>query len=456
MAMEEGSWNHLPSVILLEVFTYLSQKERIRASSTCKQWRGTLFHSSFWPTVHFRLKTKDEDSVLRTRYQLKHFATKLRNATISFDAMDLICVQEAARIIQTLRKNESLRRLSLQPSHCRIEVPGRFAGDRITFIERHFMKPLQQLMQNCRSIEFLDLGCLEEICQHASKLTYILGQNHARSLHHLRLASIKDDPECYLLDELPPALFRPFQMLQVLSVDYDYLSDEMLPVISNLGLRQFIIHVHGVEEDHPGIPDSAWAEFANHNPSCEVHLILIHAYDAVEILDSTIFRPSMPLSFLKVFFCENVNYTALQRISLWYYNTLQSLWWIDSIGATSNSFCLVEPSVEPIAQPDPLVMMAWRCTKLKELVFLGYKYYEDDLIAIARLRGSGLQKFEIHAQDILRVSDVPDALEFEISRELKRTWAPRDDVTLPAVILNPILGDSDEYILQVLRDTETA
>lgn len=46
-------------------------------------------------------------------------------------------------------------------------------------------------------------------------------------------------------------------------------------------------------------------------------------------------------------------------------------------------------------EPDPLVMMAWTCKKLEELVVHGYFIESNNLIGIARLRGSNLKRLEV-------------------------------------------------------------
>lgn len=125
MAADGSSWNNLPSVILIEVFSYLPQEDKIRASSTCKHWRYALYHPSFWQTIHFKAKTKDQNSLSRTRFLTDCFAKKLRNAMVCFDSMDPLCVQEATRVLQKICDNDHLRRLMLMPSHSRFECPGR-------------------------------------------------------------------------------------------------------------------------------------------------------------------------------------------------------------------------------------------------------------------------------------------------------------------------------------------
>lgn len=38
------NWAYLPSVVLHDVFTLLNQKDRINASSVCRNWRQNLYH----------------------------------------------------------------------------------------------------------------------------------------------------------------------------------------------------------------------------------------------------------------------------------------------------------------------------------------------------------------------------------------------------------------------------
>ncbi|XP_067002724.2 F-box only protein 33 [Anabrus simplex] len=454
MASEDGSWSNLPSVILVEIFSYLSHSDKISAASTCKYWRCALFHPSFWQTIHFKAKTKDRNSILRTRYLSSFFSKKLRNTTVSFDSMDPLCVQEAARVIQKLCDNDHLRRLFLFPSHCRLECPGK-EGDGRQFFERHLLKPLQMLVRQCRKLEALSLGCSEDFACYAGRVLDLLARYQAGSLRYLKLASLKDDPDDYLLLDLDPAVFRSFHMLQVLSLDYDYVSDSLLGVLCNLGLKRFIIHVHGIVESHPGTTNAAWTAFSQRSPQCEIHLTLIHSYEAVNVLHSEILRPSMNLTHLKAFFCEKLNCRALQCLSDWYTQSLRSLWWVDSMSSPA-CYCLVQQYIlDEQMQPDPLVILAWKCTNLQEIVLLGYKYLDENLIAIARLRGTTLKRLDIAVQDILFESEDTSRenellLEVKVSESIGKTWAPLADAQLHDVIHNPTAGDSDEFILPVV------
>lgn len=71
-------------------------------------------------------------------------------------------------------------------------------------------------------------------------------------------------------------------------------------------LERLVIHVHGIWNDHPGTTEQAWADLIEDHPNCTVRVSLIHAYD--EIYEEPHFlKKNMPLTHIKVFFCENVS-----------------------------------------------------------------------------------------------------------------------------------------------------
>lgn len=82
-----------------------------------------------------------------------------------------------------------------------------------------------------------------------------------------------------------------------------------------------------------------------------------------------------------------------------YAESLRSIMWIDSLSHNDNSWVFVKPIFDE--SPDPFVLIAWLCKHLEEFVLYGYKYWEDNLIAIARLRSDTLKKLEVVESDII-------------------------------------------------------
>lgn len=98
-----------------------------------------------------------------------------------------------------------------------------------------------------------------------------------------------------------------------------------------------------------------------------------------------------------------------------------------------------------------MVMMAWRCKELKELVLNGYEVDPVNVIGIARLRGANLKRLEV--SDVAWTPQLCD----EISKQLGRDWTP-----LPKTRLNSIFVNDDgrvnlqlqnEYVMKCVQET---
>lgn len=95
---------------------------------------------------------------------------------------------------------------------------------------------------------------------------------------------------------------------QILSVDFEQLSDSFLEGLDYCEMMErLIVHVHGIREDHPSTTNTAWAQFQSKHPKCGLRLSFIHSYGEISHIEETVLRKQMPLTHIKVFFCENVS-----------------------------------------------------------------------------------------------------------------------------------------------------
>ena len=84
-----------------------------------------------------------------------------------------------------------------------------------------------------------------------------------------------------------------------------------------------------------------------------------------------------------MYFCKSLNPDLIHHLSTNFNSTLTSLSVTDAV---------IEPSMRyhnPLrldADPDPLVLLAWKCKHLTSLTIIGYEMLEINLIAIAKLR----------------------------------------------------------------------
>ncbi|XP_014211388.1 F-box only protein 33 [Copidosoma floridanum] len=437
-------WDSLPSVILFEIFSYLPHKSRVQASQVCRQWRYALFHAMFWKKITFTLA--DSDSILWSRCLSDWFQFSVQEVTIRCETVNNF-MREAFIILKKLSSNRQLRKLYLEPNSCMFE------NLNCEVNSKKLMKPLLNLIKTSESLEVISLGCIEELTEDLTLILNSLHQNHAKHLTHLSLASVKEDPDCYDFLELKCSLFNDFIRLSVLTIDYDHLSDELLLALNSGIMERLVIHVHGWNGDYTGASNDAWITFTQKNPCCQLRLNLIHSYNAVTVLDREILQPSMPLTHLKVLFCESVNNAALHQISDFYSETLQSIIWIDSLNFHKNTMNSLY-DVDTLLNPDPLILAAWKCKNLNEIVFIGQKYFSNNLLAIIRLRHK-LKRLEFAESDIIYEEPwlCRESVIDEIKKVMGEQWEPLRDEDLPKVVINPLIGDSREVIMpMVLRD----
>lgn len=122
-----GLWSNLPSIIIVEIFSYLSLKDRLRASSVCKTWRNNLFHPKLWHKVVFQLNSCDNKAVNRNndgaRFLAKQCGSFVKEVVIEVNSTNPKDVQLCKDILKILTLNNNLRALSIKPRSSRLEWP---------------------------------------------------------------------------------------------------------------------------------------------------------------------------------------------------------------------------------------------------------------------------------------------------------------------------------------------
>ena len=239
---------------------------------------------------------------------------------------------------------------------------------------------LASVLENATRLEHLSLGCIGELTDHADSLLPILARHHGRKMRALHIESVKEDPDSYGLIELPSHLFAAFSKLEVLGIDYDYLSSQLLETFGasnrNVELKQLVLHVHGIDPQQEKIPNHIWYQLANRNPSLEVTLNLIHSIDgATGMLD--LLQPAMPLAHLRMFFCGHLNVAAIHFMAMHMNSQLKTLHIVDGMSEIWGPTFYDDGS-----DTDPFVMLAWKCHNLAHLTLIGRLLYRFLLISI--------------------------------------------------------------------------
>ncbi|KAL4227833.1 cellular protein metabolic process [Mactra antiquata] len=444
--MAGHSWALMPSVLIVEILSYLSLKDMLNASSVCKTWRSYLFQAKLWTRMTFFLR--------RNRRQKNKFLADvcgrfIRECAINFDPHDGDELRECFHLLHVLSENRNIQVLQLHPRSCHTEWTDFVTSDR-------FACKIESIIQSSRKFKHLSLGCSEELLAHCEKWMDILSRLHYNSLESLHLATVKEDSENYGIVDLDVNKFQAFTCLKHISIDYDHLNNRFLQIFSDScskPIETLNIHIHGVGPDHEKVTNASWRLFSSHNKNVEVTINLIHSYTGVSnLLD--ILKPSIPLTHFRQFFCSNINVAALGLMSSYYSQTLTSVHIVDGMEDG------LPVMYEVTANEDPFVMMAWRCMKLTHFTFIGYHIAEEDVIAIARLRGKLLKQLHIPTtciswtdfDGIEHMGNNGNEFDTMISDSVGYRWKPLRDHQLPDAVFDDWADAEQAYNEILLHD----
>ncbi|XP_074649636.1 F-box only protein 33-like [Tubulanus polymorphus] len=455
----DTSWASLPSIIIVEILSYLTLKDRLSAVSSCKRWRDCLWHPLLWPRITFKL-SRDGSSRSRSKHLAENCGRFIREANIDFSSKTSWDVKECAQLLGILAENRNLLKLSLKPSNCHIEWPERNTQN----VLETFHGSIENIIKNSRRLKHVSFGCLEEIVSYSDYVLDLLAEYQSHSLQSLHIASIKEDPDSYSLCDLDYGHFQALANLKYLSIDYDYLTNELLEAFMrdhHVGLEKLIVNVHGIQPTptRNKISNRTWWRSVRYSPKLRVTLNLIHSIDGVHhLLD--ILQPSMPLAHLRMLFCSEINIPAIDFIAQHNSSTFETLHVIDGfVKGRANVY-------ETNADEDPFVMLAWKCPLLTKLTMIGYDFAEDDLVAIARLRGPKLSTFELAESCIstmieqedsdvwVQVGQISQQARDEISKSLGRNWRPLPDSMLHSAVKDSHADADTAYMKLLLKDQE--
>lgn len=66
----------LPSELIVHIFSFLSDRDKLRASAVCSRWRECLFYPALWPELKLRIGDSDETSKLE--FLMRKFGSFVR------------------------------------------------------------------------------------------------------------------------------------------------------------------------------------------------------------------------------------------------------------------------------------------------------------------------------------------------------------------------------------------
>ncbi|CAL8106787.1 unnamed protein product [Orchesella dallaii] len=445
-------WGELPSVVLLEIYDYLSVKDRLIASTVCKNWRAPVFQVPL-SDDELVLKLYTESDIPKVKFLGRNFAVKVQAVRLIFDASSPNCLDLVEEILGLLEDNTQLKSLRIRFSEESFAKNsfGEYANTNDLILRSYFVKkvlePLKDVLVARNCLETFSFPFIQELGHKGSVILDSLSKtNKAYSIQNLFLATVRN---AHVSGLVGPSLVsvwnvNSFKSLQMLSLDHDVLSDNVLATLgvdNRLGgLKRLSLTAVSA---NPDVSNIGWTKFIANNPICGVRLTVTGRQVMVNHSSNLIF-PSIPLTHFRTMHCKGIRISCMNSLIRWNEKSLEHLELIDENYDWMEYMSQTE-EVDGEQFLDPLIYAAWRCPNLRTIK-IGFVYCGHNLIGIARLKGSNLSCLEIAKSQV--VYHNLNQLSQEISKALGRKWKPTDN---PASKLKQINSKIPKTIFQTMR-----
>ncbi|MBN3313175.1 FBX33 protein, partial [Atractosteus spatula] len=369
---------------------------------------------------------------------------------------DVVCQQEMFHVgveLVVFPGILNLQKLSLYGDTCILQEEGILdrghlsqvdqAGKKIKEIQLLF----EEILANSRQVKWLSSAFMLGMVTPSS--LSMMSNLSASSLEHLslldsQLPSLVPVGELERLHGLrslvPVGELERLHGLRSLALDFCDFTSEMCRLLS--GRDHAPLHRLSLLLSGAAVPDKPldatpsegdWKTLVRHSANLRVYVMALDvpSQDLLRVL-----KPSLPLErihFDSYSCCASEG--TVELISLQYPKTLTHFILMrDPVEREDTGF----PDLSDNRNEDPLVLLAWRCTRLSLLVIHGYTVWAHNLIAISRLRGSNLKVLAVSEESIdfdqdqlLFVEEDPvHNLIKEVSLGLGRPWHPMMDTSV--------------------------
>lgn len=456
----------LPSELIVHIFSFLSDRDKLRASAVCSRWRECLFYPALWTELKLRVGggggggCNGSDETQKLEFLMRKFGSFVRELQLELAPVEgnlgpLSNDPSAARmegepqqqqqlserwrdamaayldqvlcVLTGIRNNRNLQKLSLYGDTFILQQEGLLdmsnlhqihQGDKkINEIQQLFL----ELLSNSRQLRWLSCSFMLGLVTPCSLAC--LSNPSAETLQHLSLLDHQLGPL------VSPSELDRLSNLHSLALDFCDFTPELCGLLASprrAPLHRLSLLLNGAALEFKPLEGIAseddWKALVRVSANLRVYIMALEV-DSSELL--RVLKPSLPLERLHLdSYSTLVTDAALELISQQYNKTLTHFLLLrDGPGF---------PDLSVNRNEDPLVLLAWRCTQLAVLVIHGYTVWSHNLVAISRLRGASLRLLTVSEESIdfdpdqsLYVEGDPvHNLVKEVSLGLGRVWHP--------------------------------
>ncbi|XP_038193887.1 F-box only protein 33 isoform X2 [Arvicola amphibius] len=369
----------LPSELIVHIFSFLPPPDRLRASASCSHWRECLFYPALWPQLRLCLRVSPAEQP-RLEFLMRKCGWFVRELRVEFAAENYLsggggpgdggggadtgtggeegeALQLSSRwlevlriylelvlcVLLSIRNNRNLQKFSLFGDISVVQQQGSLSSTYLSRVDpdgkkiKQIQQLFEEILSNSRQLKWLSCGFMLEIVTPTSLSS--LSNSVASAMEHLSLLDNSVPGSSTLITAVE---LERFVNLRSLALDFCDFTAEMARVFTDshhVPLQRLSLLAHNVSVMHKSLDNMPNDEHwkALSRKSSSLRVYLM-AFDVKDLSDNR--------------------------------------------------------------NEDPLVLLAWRCTKLALLAVHGYTVWAHNLIAIARLRGSDLKVLEVTEESI--------------------------------------------------------
>ncbi|XP_057715263.1 F-box only protein 33 isoform X1 [Corythoichthys intestinalis] len=464
----------LPSELIVHIFSFLSDRDKLRASAVCSRWRECLFYPALWTELKLRIGggSSSSEETSRLEFLMRKFGASVRELQLELTPPEVMVssrnnepsctrvdlppgsvnnpqpskrwrdamatyLDHALCVFTNLRNNRNLRKLRLYGDTCALQQEGLLDNSNLLQIhEGHkkineIQRLFRELLSHSRQLRWLSCSFMLGLVTPSSLAC--LSNPSSETLQHLSL--LDHQLGTYEGPFISPSELDRLSSLHSLALDYSDLTSELCGLLASphrTPLHRLSLLLNGTTLEVKSLEGTAteddWKALVRVSANLRVYIMVVEVSSS-ELL--RVLKPSLPL----------------ERIHLDSYNTLVTDAALELIAQQYNKtlthFILLRddpefPDLNVNRNEDPLVLLAWRCTQLAVLVIHGYTVWSHNLVAISRLRGASLrvltvsdESIEFHPDEPLYLHGDPlHNLVKEVSLGLGRVWHPCLDYSL--------------------------
>ncbi|XP_042533793.1 F-box only protein 33 [Dipodomys spectabilis] len=473
----------LPSELIVHIFSFLSAPDRLRASASCSHWRECLFYPALWPQLRICLRVSPAEQP-RLEFLMRKCGWFVRELRVEFAAENYLSgggggpgdgggvetgtgggeevealqlsspwlevlrtyLELVLCVLVSIRNNRNLQKFSLFGDISVLQQQGSLSNTYLSKVDpdgkkiKQIQQLFEEILSNSRQLKWLSCGFMLEIVTATSLSS--LSNSIAHTMEHLSLLDNNIPGNSTLITAVE---LERFMSLRSLALDFCDFTAEMARVLSDsnhVPLQRLSLLVHNVSVMHKSLDnmpnDEHWKALSRKSPSFRVYMMAfdIKSEDMLKIL-----KPSIPLERIHFdSYITCVSGAIVDLISRQYDKFLTHFILMNDVIDTSGF-----PDLSDNRNEDPLVLLAWKCTKLSLLAIHGYTVWAHNLIAIARLRGSDLRVLEVTEESIdfdqgeladQDVDPVHNLIE-QVSLGLSQPWHAVMDIESLSVFTEP-------------------